>query len=130
MDESSRQMDAVRKGFLSSVPSGALCLVTASDLEQGVCGDPVISVAALRASSRCTGDLSENEPRVQFLWDAVSRMSNTDRGQFLRFVTGRRRLPCSITVSTGAQEHSSLPSKLRFADCCRHPPGRSRSCLL
>lgn len=113
MSESYRQLDALRRGFLFSVPPSALFLITWSGLEQAVCGDPVISVAALRASSRCTGELSENEPRVQFLWDAVTRMSNTDRGQFLRFVTGRRRLPCSITVSTGAQEFSSLPSKKR-----------------
>ena len=43
-------------------------------------------------------DLDEDEPRVQYLWDTLKKFSIEDRSRFLRFVTGRRRLPALLSV--------------------------------
>ncbi len=43
-------------------------------------------------------DLEESDVRVQHLWTALASFSNEDRSRFLRFVTGRRRLPAPLYV--------------------------------
>ena len=41
-------------------------------------------------------DLEETDSRVKYLWAALTAFSNEDRSRFLRFVTGRRRLPAPL----------------------------------
>jgi E3 ubiquitin-protein ligase HECTD3 len=46
-------------------------------------------------------DLEEKDTRVKYMWEALKNFSNEDRSRFLRFITGRRRLPASVYISTG-----------------------------
>ena len=46
-------------------------------------------------------DLDESDIRVKYLWEALKLFSNEDRSRFLRFVTGRRRLPAPLVISSG-----------------------------
>ena len=43
-------------------------------------------------------DLEESDARIKYLWEALSKFSNEDRSRFLRFVTGRRRLPAPLYI--------------------------------
>ena len=43
-------------------------------------------------------DMEENDTRVKFMWEALTSFSNEDRSRFLRFVTGRRRLPAPLYI--------------------------------
>jgi E3 ubiquitin-protein ligase HECTD3 len=45
-------------------------------------------------------DVEEKDTRVKYMWEALKNFSNEDRSRFLRFITGRRRLPASVYVST------------------------------
>lgn len=43
-------------------------------------------------------DVEEADQRVKTFWEALTRFSNEDRSRFLRFVTGRRRLPAPLII--------------------------------
>ena len=43
-------------------------------------------------------DLEEEDVRIQYMWQALNSFSNEDRSRFLRFVTGRRRLPAPLYI--------------------------------
>jgi len=43
-------------------------------------------------------EMRKDDQRVKYLWEVLERFSNEDRSRFLRFVTGRRRLPAIMHV--------------------------------
>ncbi|XP_078574979.1 E3 ubiquitin-protein ligase HECTD3-like isoform X1 [Branchiostoma floridae x Branchiostoma japonicum] len=97
MAESTEQENAMRLGLLKVVPQAVLDLLTWQELEHRVCGNPEISIEALRKTTYYE-DLEQTDPRVKYLWDALSNFTNEDRSRFLRFVTGRRRLPAPLFI--------------------------------
>ncbi len=115
MAESNAQLAAIRKGFIQVVPSDVLNLLTWQELELKVCGNPEISIEALKKSTRYDDGLSESNERVKMMWAALEKFSNEERSRFLRFVTGRRRLPCTIIVET-AEGSSKLPTSATCAN--------------
>ncbi|XP_048588290.1 E3 ubiquitin-protein ligase HECTD3-like isoform X2 [Nematostella vectensis] len=110
MFESKLQVEAIRRGMLKVVPRAVLDLITWQELEKKVCGDPEITVEALKKSSHYE-DISENDRRIKDLWNALENFTNEDRSRFLRFVTGRRRLPAQLYICPGRSnaETDSLP---------------------
>ena len=109
MAESKAQLDAIRDGFTRVVPSDVLTLLTWQELEFKVCGNPEITIEALKKSARYNSGLSESNSRVKMMWEALEKFSNEERSRFLRFITGRRRLPCTIYIET-ADHGSKLPT--------------------
>ena len=112
MKESSKQTDAILEGLTSVVPREVLVLHTWAEMEE-VCGNPEVSVQALKKHTIYDSDTSATDARVQTMWSALERFTNEERSQFLRFITGRRRLPCSVFVQTMRQSNC-LP---RAATC-------------
>lgn len=110
MNESKTQIDAVRQGLVSVIPVELLNLITWQELELKVCGNPEISVEALKKSARYDSSLSESCQTVKTMWEALEKFSNDDRSRFLRFITGRRRLPCTIFIDTAESTSSKLPT--------------------
>lgn len=41
-------------------------------------------------------DVSCQDNRVKYFWEAISNFTNEERSKFVRFVTGRKRLPVKI----------------------------------
>lgn len=115
MSESNAQLDAIREGLTSVVPSDVLKLLTWQELELRVCGNPDISIEVLKRTTRYDSGLSENDDRVKMMWSALEKFSNEERSRFLRFVTGRRRLPCTLYVES-ADHGSKLPTSATCAN--------------
>ena len=46
-------------------------------------------------------DVEDGETQVKYLWEALTAFSVEDRSRFLRFVTGRRRLPAPLYICQG-----------------------------
>ena len=109
MNENKEQIDAIRQGLVSVIPADLLSLVTWQELELKVCGNPDISVEALKKSARYESSLSESSKTVKIMWEALEKFSNDDRSRFLRFITGRRRLPCTIFIDLSDSTSSKLP---------------------
>ncbi|KAM9469270.1 E3 ubiquitin-protein ligase HECTD3-like isoform 2-T2 [Clarias gariepinus] len=97
LEESREQIAAIQAGLMKVVPQAVLDLLTWQEVEKKVCGDPEITVEALKRQTRLEF-LDQNEVRVQHMWEALTNFTNEDRSRFLRFVTGRSRLPAPICI--------------------------------
>lgn len=110
MGEGKLQIEAIRRGLLKVLSQAVLDLLTWQELERRVCGDPDLTVEALKKCMHYE-DINENDRRVKFLWKALENFTNDDRSRFLRFVTGRRRLPAPLFICPGRSsvQADSLP---------------------
>ncbi|KAM4022588.1 LOW QUALITY PROTEIN: E3 ubiquitin-protein ligase HECTD3-like [Anomaloglossus baeobatrachus] len=111
LEESKEQIDALQAGLLKVVPQAVLDLLTWQELEKRVCGDPEIPVEAIKKLTRFE-NLEPTDIRVQYLWEALNNFTNEDRSRFLRFVTGRSRLPAPIYIypdKSGCDTTDALP---------------------
>ncbi|NXX77790.1 HECD3 ligase, partial [Urocolius indicus] len=97
LEESKEQIMAMQAGLLKVVPQAVLDLLTWQELEKKVCGDPEVTVDALKKLTRFE-DFEPLDTRVQYFWEALNNFTNEDRSRFLRFVTGRSRLPARIYI--------------------------------
>jgi len=97
LKEFDKQIAALQRGLLSVVPQAVLDLMTWQEMEQRICGDPEISLEGLKKATHYD-DLNATDQRVVYLWEALEKFTNEDRSRFLRFVTGRRRLPTPMYV--------------------------------
>ncbi|KFZ68013.1 E3 ubiquitin-protein ligase HECTD3, partial [Podiceps cristatus] len=91
------QIAAMRAGLLRVVPQPVLDLLTWQQLEKKVCGDPEITVDELRRFITFE-DFSSDDTSIQKFWEALNNFTREDLSRFLKFVTGRSRLPVQITV--------------------------------
>jgi len=110
MMESEKQVKAMRDGLLAVVPEALLSCLTWQDFERGVCGSPEITVNDLKANCRYELDLSPTVDCVSFLWEALTAFTCEERSKFIRFVTGRRRLPSPFFISRCSSNDQHLPS--------------------
>jgi len=112
MMESIEQLQALRGGLLTVLPEPVLSCLTWSRLERGVCGNPNISVADLKANCRYGDGLSSSSPSVNHMWAALSTFTDEERSRFLRFITGRKRLPSPFIVFRASSEGGTLSRSL------------------
>ncbi|XP_007895403.2 probable E3 ubiquitin-protein ligase HERC1 [Callorhinchus milii] len=94
LHELDQQIAAVRQGMSAIVPVPLLSLLTERQLEQLVCGMPEVNVDTLKKVVRYR-DIVENHQLLSWLWQTLQEFSNEERVLFLRFVSGRSRLPAN-----------------------------------
>jgi E3 ubiquitin-protein ligase HUWE1 len=87
--------DAVVRGFHDVVPLSLLqsAPFTAGELEQLVCGRPVIDVANWKAHTEYKYGYHSRSPQVLWFWDYVLSLSDDDRRKLLFFATGTSSPP-------------------------------------
>ncbi|XP_051890412.1 LOW QUALITY PROTEIN: probable E3 ubiquitin-protein ligase HERC1 [Pristis pectinata] len=94
LHELDQQVAAIRQGMSAIVPVPLLSLLTERQLEQLVCGMPEVNVDTLKKVVRYR-DIVENHQLLGWLWQTLQEFSNEERVLFLRFVSGRSRLPAN-----------------------------------
>uniref|UniRef100_A0A9J8CIV4 HECT-type E3 ubiquitin transferase n=1 Tax=Cyprinus carpio carpio TaxID=630221 RepID=A0A9J8CIV4_CYPCA len=99
LHEMDRQVAAVREGMSSIIPVPLLSLLTARQLEQLVCGLPEVSVEMLKKVVRYR-DITDSHQLIGWLWQSLEEFTNEERVLFLRFVSGRSRLPSNLADIT------------------------------
>eukprot|EP00064_Thunnus_orientalis_P004505 superscaffoldBa00000410_g4517 len=92
LHEMDSQVAAVREGMSTIIPVPLLSLLTAQQLEQLVCGLPEVSVEMLKKLVRYR-DITESHQLIGWFWQSLEEFTNEERVLFLRFVSGRSRLP-------------------------------------
>eukprot|EP01065_Artemidia_motanka_P041975 TRINITY_DN5535_c0_g3_i1.p1 TRINITY_DN5535_c0_g3~~TRINITY_DN5535_c0_g3_i1.p1 ORF type:complete len:2316 (+),score=648.89 TRINITY_DN5535_c0_g3_i1:54-7001(+) len=97
LHESERQIQAMRRGLCSVIPKHILYLLTWNELELKVCGKADFTVKDLKEWTTFDG-ISKDDRRVAYLWQVLSEITASDRRAFLRFVSGRERLPVKLRV--------------------------------
>nr|CAB3252556.1 probable E3 ubiquitin-protein ligase HERC1 [Phallusia mammillata] len=94
LHEMDRQIAWVREGVSRIIPLPLLTLLTASRLEQQVCGMPDVDFNVLRTNMRYR-EIGEESELVSWLWQTLEDLNREERVLFLKFVSGRSRLPAS-----------------------------------
>ncbi|KPI87063.1 putative ubiquitin-protein ligase [Leptomonas seymouri] len=110
------QLCKLREGLLSVVPEVAVLLLAPDELERRICGQADYKPEELRKGASYEGLTSEDR-RVQLLWRTLEEATPLQRRLFLRFVSGRDRLPVKLRVlplTTQADPDTVLP---RAATC-------------
>jgi E3 ubiquitin-protein ligase TRIP12 len=94
------QMEAVREGFESVFPLGALRMFYPDELDQIFCGSATAQGGYVRWDAKmlaesCKPDhgFTPESRGIQFLYEVISGYDRDEQRQFLQFVTGCPRLP-------------------------------------
>nr|CAI5839110.1 unnamed protein product [Callosobruchus analis] len=135
MKEFNLQVAAIREGMVGLIPVPLLSLVTADHMEQLVCGLSHISIAVLKKIVRYR-ELDENHQLVQWLWNILENFTDNEKVLFMRFVSGRSRLPANLAdLSQRFQvmKVDKAPNGLPTAQTCffqlRLPPYTSQEVM-
>ncbi|XP_029961368.1 LOW QUALITY PROTEIN: probable E3 ubiquitin-protein ligase HERC1 [Salarias fasciatus] len=135
LHEIDRQVAAVREGMSWIVPVPLLSLLTARQLEQMVCGMPEISVDVLKKVVRYR-EVDEQHALVQWFWQTLADFSNDERVLFMRFVSGRSRLPANTAdisqrfqIMKVDRPYDSLPTSQTCFFQLRLPPYSSQAVM-
>lgn len=120
LHEMDRQIAAVREGMGWVIPVPLLSLLTAEKLEQMVCGSEKVSIDMLKKVARYR-EVEPTDPLVAWLWSTLESFTNEERLLFMRFVSGRSRLP--TTASDISQRFQIVkvdrePNSLPTAQTC------------
>uniref|UniRef100_A0A803TXP4 HECT domain E3 ubiquitin protein ligase 3 n=1 Tax=Anolis carolinensis TaxID=28377 RepID=A0A803TXP4_ANOCA len=75
LNESKEQIAAMQAGLLKVVPQAVLDLLTWQELEKKVCGDPEVTVEALKKLTRFE-DFEPPDTRIQYFWEALNNFTN------------------------------------------------------
>jgi hypothetical protein len=97
LSESNQQVEWILKGLLSVVPESIITLLTPEELELRICGKADYTVQSLKESTTYEGLTSEDR-RVLFLWQALEQSTPNQRRLFLKYVSGRERMPVKLRV--------------------------------
>uniref|UniRef100_A0A3Q3SK21 HECT-type E3 ubiquitin transferase n=1 Tax=Mastacembelus armatus TaxID=205130 RepID=A0A3Q3SK21_9TELE len=135
LHEIDRQVAAVREGMSWIVPVPLLSLLTAKQLEQMVCGMPEISCDVLKKVVRYR-EVDEQHSLVQWFWQTLEEFSNEERVLFMRFVSGRSRLPANTAdisqrfqIMKVDRPYDSLPTSQTCFFQLRLPPYSSQAVM-
>ncbi|XP_059677927.1 E3 ubiquitin-protein ligase HECTD3-like [Gavia stellata] len=116
LEESKEQIAAMRAGLLRVVPQPVLDLLTWQQLERKVCGDPEITVAELQRFITFE-DFPSGDIRIQNFLEALNNFTSEDLSRFLKFVTGRSRLPVQIAVYPERENLNALDLMPQASTC-------------
>ncbi|XP_048472974.1 probable E3 ubiquitin-protein ligase HERC1 [Rhincodon typus] len=135
LHEIDRQVAAVREGMSWIIPVPLLSLLTAKQLEQMVCGLPEISVDVLKKVVRYR-EVDEQHQLTQWFWQTLEEFSNEERVLFMRFVSGRSRLPANTAdisqrfqIMKVDRPYDSLPTSQTCFFQLRLPPYSSQAVM-
>uniref|UniRef100_H2Y861 HECT domain-containing protein n=1 Tax=Ciona savignyi TaxID=51511 RepID=H2Y861_CIOSA len=93
LHEIDKQVSWVRMGISLIIPLPLFTLLTSARLEQLVCGMPDVDFNILKSNVRYR-DVTEDNI-IQWLWQTLEELNRDERVLFLKFVSGRSRLPAN-----------------------------------
>ncbi|UJR06751.1 hypothetical protein I4U23_011038 [Adineta vaga] len=94
LQEFSRQIEFIRQGLYSVIPGYFLCLFTARELEEAVCGKGEIDIELLKRNTTYGGNFRLTSGCIQHFWKVLStKFTEEQKKLFLKFVWGRSTLP-------------------------------------
>ncbi|XP_043941706.1 E3 ubiquitin-protein ligase HECTD3-like isoform X2 [Protopterus annectens] len=84
LQESRKQISAMKAGLVKVVPHIALSLLTWQEIEKKICGDPEITVEEIKKKAEYL-DLEATDRRVTFLWEALTNFTNAMKSLQMHF---------------------------------------------
>ena len=77
------------------IPVPLLGLTTGGQLEVAVCGEKELDIQILKKVAKYR-DCSAGDTLIHWLWDSLENFTNDEKILFLRFTSGRSRLPSKV----------------------------------
>ena len=94
LNEFSRQIEYIRQGLHSVVPNNFLPFLTASELEEAVCGKSRIDIDLLKRNTQYDPSDLDSSSCIERFWHVLKEMFTEEQKKlFLKFVWGRNTLP-------------------------------------
>ena len=94
LNEFNRQIELISEGLRSVIPSYYLCLFTAKELEELVCGKGDIDIELLKRNTCYGYEYSAESAVISRFWTVLSDMFSVEQKKlFLIFAWGRSTLP-------------------------------------
>ena len=82
----------LKKGFYSVVPYDILQVLTWQQLEEKVCGTNELNIKEFKANTVYEG-FNEDDDNIKWFWKWFESTTENERIKYLKFVSGRSRLP-------------------------------------
>eukprot|EP01012_Entosiphon_sulcatum_P010937 TRINITY_DN16541_c0_g1_i1.p1 TRINITY_DN16541_c0_g1~~TRINITY_DN16541_c0_g1_i1.p1 ORF type:complete len:3511 (+),score=411.88 TRINITY_DN16541_c0_g1_i1:23-10534(+) len=92
--EAAAQIASVRRGLLSVLPLTALAVLSWQEFEYAICGEPSVTLEALREFTALVAPKPTAELMDKF-WAVIGNMTVAQRRRLLQFATGRSVLPAT-----------------------------------
>jgi hypothetical protein len=87
------QIDRFLAGFWEVIPVDLIRVFTCSELEQMMCGTPKIDMADWQSHTFYNGEFAPSHEVIQWFWQVVDAMEDTDRAKVLQFITASSVVP-------------------------------------
>ena len=97
LKEFKNSLEFLKKGFHSVIPFEILQVLTWSELEEMVCGENKIDINEFRLNTTYEG-FNYNDINIKWFWEWFESTDNEERIKYLKFVSGRTRLPKSENI--------------------------------
>ena len=92
VNEFMAQIENIKKGFNSVIPSSIFQVLNWRQLEEMVCGKTKLDIRDLKKNTRYDG-YNENDKVVKWFWEWLEESNEHEQAMYLKFVSGRTRLP-------------------------------------
>eukprot|EP01119_Soliformovum_irregulare_P010330 TRINITY_DN2538_c2_g1_i6.p1 TRINITY_DN2538_c2_g1~~TRINITY_DN2538_c2_g1_i6.p1 ORF type:complete len:2218 (-),score=665.69 TRINITY_DN2538_c2_g1_i6:11-6022(-) len=115
MNEFNLQIDAIARGLSSVVPIHLLSLFSWQELEFRVCGRPGIDLDMLEKHTEYCS-VNSTDRHVQDFWQVMRSFTAEEQALFLRFVSGRSRLPPENEFTTPFKLHAFTKASDGYED--------------
>ena len=92
INEFIEQIEFIKKGFNSVIPSSIFQVLNWRQLEEMVCGKNKLDVKDFKKHTEYDG-FSENDNIIKWFWEWLEECDDHQQSLYLKFVSGRTRLP-------------------------------------
>ena len=92
LEEFNIQIKEIQKGLFAGISIDVLQILSWRELEKIICGKNNFDVDDLKKHTNYDG-YNQNEQVIKWFWEWLENISEEDKFKYLRFVSGRSRLP-------------------------------------
>ena len=86
------QIDAFLQGFHDLVPKDLIKIFDYKELELMISGLPTIDIEDLKENVMYK-NYNQHSAVIQWLWEVLEEFNNSERAEFIQFVTGSSKVP-------------------------------------
>jgi len=115
LKSTTKQMDAIRDGFMGVVPVEVSEALEPEELELMLCGSQDIDLKELQENTDYGEGYGVTLPVIMLFWEVMDKLSQEELKKFLHFTTGSTRVPLGgfahLYGSSGPQKFQISPKK-------------------
>ena len=112
--EIDNQMKYIKKGIYSGISKNILQILNWKQLEEMVCGKPIFDMDNFKRHTKCNNE----EEVIKWFWEWLECCNEEEKFKYLKFVSGRSRLPKSDFAHTIHVINSQNNIKFPVAHTC------------